>query len=90
MRNGSRKNHPEWSRKILEWRQRRGYSQAGLGQELGVSPMAISRWERGLFEPPAEYYIAIGKLAGPPDCWWFWERAGLSRTYLRMLVENAK
>ena len=39
--------------------------------------MAISRWERGLQEPPADCYIKLGDLAGIPDCWFFWERAGL-------------
>jgi len=86
MRIGSKKNHPDWPRRLLDWRLRSGFSQAGLGEKLGVSPMAISRWERGLFEPSAEVYIALGKIAGPPECWWFWARAGLSRTYLQTLL----
>jgi SOS-response transcriptional repressor LexA len=39
--------------------------------------MALSRWERGSHEPPAQAYIRLGNLAGDPECFWFWARAGL-------------
>ena len=39
--------------------------------------MAVSRWERGIQEPPADCYIKLGEMSGNPDCWYFWERAGL-------------
>src|SRR5260370_26000729 len=58
-------------------RDRLDLSQSRLGQQLQYSAMAISRWERGLQEPPADCYIKLGDLAGNPDCWYFWERAGL-------------
>ena len=68
---------PEWAERIEKLRQRLTLSQSGLGQQLQYSAMAISRWERGLQEPPADCYIKLGDLAGVPDCWYFWERAGL-------------
>ena len=53
--------------------------------------MAISRWERGLQEPPADCYIKLGELAGSPDCWYFWERAGLkSSNILRVLPDSKR
>jgi SOS-response transcriptional repressor LexA len=39
--------------------------------------MGVSRWERGAQEPPSHSYIELGNLAGDPDCWFFWGRAGL-------------
>jgi len=68
---------PEWAEQIGKLRQRLKLSQSRLGQQLQYSAMAISRWERGLQEPPADSYIKLGDLAGNPDCWYFWERAGL-------------
>jgi SOS-response transcriptional repressor LexA len=48
--------------------------------------MAVSRWERGAQEPPADLYIQLGNLAGDPECWYFWERAGLhSADIMRVL-----
>jgi SOS-response transcriptional repressor LexA len=41
--------------------------------------MAVSRWERGISEPPSHTYIELGNIAGDPLCWYFWGRAGLSR-----------
>ena len=68
---------PEWAEQIEKLRRRLNFSQSRLGQQLQYSAMAISRWERGLQEPPADSYIKLGDLAGNPDCWYFWERAGL-------------
>jgi SOS-response transcriptional repressor LexA len=39
--------------------------------------MAVSRWESGSHAPPSHIYIELGTLAGDPDCWYFWARAGL-------------
>src|SRR6266567_106451 len=72
-----RRTTPEWAGQIERLRQRLKLSQSRLGQQLQYSAMAISRWERGLQEPPADCYIKLGDLAGNPDCWYFWERAGL-------------
>ena len=68
---------PEWAREILELRKRLGLSQAGFGRRLHYSPVAVSRWEQGAKEPTAESYVRLGNLAGAPECWSFWSRAGL-------------
>lgn len=68
---------PEWARKIQLLRQRLNLSQTAFGSRLHYSAMAVSRWESGTQEPPAQCYIQLGNLAGEPDCWLFWSRAGL-------------
>jgi hypothetical protein len=48
--------------------------------------MAISRWEPGEQEPTDRGYIELGNLAGDPNCWYFWGRAGLhSENVLRVI-----
>jgi SOS-response transcriptional repressor LexA len=54
-----------------------GISQSELGKQLNSSAMAVSRWERGVQDPPANIYIQLGNLTGDPECWYFWGRAGL-------------
>ena len=54
-----------------------GISQSELGKQLNCSAMAVSRWERGVLEPPANIYIRLGNMTGDPECWYFWGRAGL-------------
>lgn len=77
MRGKSETVPPEWSLKIEGLRRNRQLSQAGFGSQVGVSAMAVSRWERGVAEPSGEIYIRLGNLAGTPLCWFFWKRAGL-------------
>ncbi len=57
---------PEWARKIEDMRQTRKLSQEGFGSRVGVSAMAVSRWERGVAEPTGETYIRLGNLADAP------------------------
>ena len=73
------RSRPDWAAHIEHLRFQLGLSQTGLAQKLKVSAMAVSRWERGVSQPPAACYISLGKLAGPPECWYFWQRAGLSK-----------
>ena len=75
----NKQNRPEWADRLEGLRQRLGLSQAALAKKLNVSAMAPSRWERGVHEPPAAVFLQLGKLAGSPDCWYFWERAGLTK-----------
>ena len=80
---------PEWARRILSLRRGMGLSQSALGSRLHYSAMAVSRWERGTHEPPAQCYVQLGNLAGEPDCWSFWARAGLKSSALnRMFPEG--
>jgi SOS-response transcriptional repressor LexA len=77
---------PEWSTRILALRVHLGSSQASFASQLHYSAMALSRWERGTHEPTAQAYIRLGNLAGDPECFWFWARAGLVGTdFSRML-----
>lgn len=91
-KNGRKKRAtPEWAKRVQGVRERLRFSQSTLGQQLQYSAMAISRWERGLQEPPADSYIKLGELAGNPDCWYFWERAGLKISeIMRLLPKNKR
>src|SRR5580698_11246888 len=79
---------PEWARYIRELRDKLRMNQVELGQRLHYSAMAISRWERGEQEPTDRGYIELGNLAGDPDCWYFWGRAGLhSEDLMRVMPQ---
>ena len=76
----------EWAAKIISLRRRLQVSQSELGRQMNSSAMAVSRWERGVQEPPASVYIQLGNLTGDPECWYFWGRAGLqSEDLMRVL-----
>ena len=62
---------PGWAKRIESFRLSLRMSQAQLSEEMQYSAMAISRWERGIQEPPAEIYIKLGKLASGQDRWFF-------------------
>ena len=71
---------------ITRLRKRLSLSQTSFGNEVHSSAMGVSRWERGAQEPPSHSYIELGNLAGDPDCWFFWGRAGLrSEDLMRVL-----
>jgi transcriptional regulator with XRE-family HTH domain len=80
---------PEWARKIEDMRQSRKLSQEGFGSRVGVSAMAVSRWERGVAEPTGETYIRLGNLAEAPLCWFFWKRAGLRLSDVTRVLPEA-
>ena len=77
---------PQWADKVGQLRMRLDLSQSELGARLHYSAMAVSRWERGALEPTADVYIRLGNLAGEPDCWFFWDRAGLKKSDLLRIV----
>lgn len=77
---------PDWASMISRLRKRLDLSQTAFGLEVHSSAMGVSRWERGAQEPPSHVYIELGNLAGDPDCWFFWGRAGLrSEDLMRVL-----
>jgi transcriptional regulator with XRE-family HTH domain len=80
---------PEWARRIEDMRQTRKLSQEGFGSRVGVSAMAVSRWERGVAEPTGETYIRLGNLADAPLCWFFWKRAGLRLSDVTRVLPEA-
>src|SRR6266478_9160412 len=63
-------------------------NQVEFGNTFHCSAMPVSRWERGVSEPPSHVYIEMGNLAGDPLCWYFWGRAGLSREDLLRVVRQ--
>jgi DNA-binding XRE family transcriptional regulator len=82
-------NVPEWSRAIFNLRQRLGLSQSDFGSRLHYSAMAVSRWETGKQEPTSRCFTQLGNMAGQPDCWTFWTRAGLKSSDLRQMFPSA-
>lgn len=76
-RQDKQKNTPEWATRIMTLRRRLKISQGELAKRMDCSAMTVSRWERGLQPPSAEFYVQLGKVAGKLDSWFFWERAGL-------------
>lgn len=86
MRTAVKMARPEWAEKIQKLRLRLRLSQSELAAKLDVSAMAVSRWERAINEPPAQAYITLGKLAGDVECWFFWQRAGLSKADLKRVL----
>jgi SOS-response transcriptional repressor LexA len=81
---------PEWVSKISDLRERLKLNQSEFARRLQTSPMAVSRWERGIQEPLSHSYIAIGNLAGDTQCWYFWQRAGLHREDLIRVIPNLR
>jgi len=50
------------SNDLKKWRKRNGYSQGKLAKALGVIPLTVSRWERGVREIPSFLHLALGCL----------------------------
>lgn len=80
----------DWAEHIINLRQRLKLSQSGLGRLLDSSAMAVSRWERAIQEPPANVYIQLGNITGDPECWYFWERAGLQSDDLMRVLPSIR
>jgi len=75
-----RKAKPLWAQRIAALRSRLGESQARFAQRFAVTPMAVSHWEKGDNRPAAEIFVQLGRMAGDPDCWLFWQEVGLTKT----------
>ena len=76
-------NSEEWASRIFALRKELGLTQAALASRLHFSAMALSRWQNGTHEPTSTAYVRLENLASKPDCFWFWERAGLSMSRVR-------
>ena len=81
---------PDWANKVLVLRERLNLNQTAFGQMLQCSAMAVSRWERGVQQPPSRSYIEIGNIAGDPGCWYFWERAGFRREQIMSMLPEMR
>src|SRR6202162_3508551 len=83
-------NVPDWSSEIFSLRQRLGLSQSDFGSRMHYSAMAVSRWETGKQEPTSRCFIQLGNMAGQPECWLFWARAGLKSSDLRQMFPGTR
>jgi len=54
----------ELGRRIVRFRQRKGWRQADLAWEVGVPPTRLAKWERGIHEPSLAVLVRLGKLLG--------------------------
>lgn len=82
------KSRPEWADAVKRLRERMGVSQEGFARAIGLSVSEVRRWDQGVRPPGAERAIVLGRMAGPPDCWLFWELAGLSKSDVVRAVEE--
>jgi transcriptional regulator with XRE-family HTH domain len=46
-------------------------TQEELGEKLGVGPVTVSRWERGIVEPRPRHLREMADLADLPVAWFF-------------------
>ncbi len=65
-----------------------GLSQEGLARTLGLSVSEVRRWDQGVRAPAPERAVQLGRMAGPPDCWLFWELAGITKSDVVRAVEE--
>jgi phage repressor protein C with HTH and peptisase S24 domain len=79
MRAGVRLAKHEWAEKVVSLRSKLGLRQVEFAHRFGVTQAAVSRWESGAKEPGRKTYAEMGNIAGEPDCWYFWKRAGLDK-----------
>lgn len=49
---------------IAKLRKEKGLTQEQLGEQLGVTNKTISRWETGLYLPPADALLAMSEMFG--------------------------
>src|SRR5882724_6185693 len=70
---------PEWAKSVARLRTGLAFNQVEFSNTCHCSAMAVSRWERGVSEPPSHVYIEMGNLAGDPLCWYFWGKSGLEQ-----------
>jgi hypothetical protein len=70
---------PEWAVRIERLRKSElRITGTVFGKALGVSAMAVSRWENGDNEPPGGCYAKMGNMAPTPNTrLYFWQKAGI-------------
>jgi transcriptional regulator with XRE-family HTH domain len=59
-----RKALVEFGRRIARLRRRKGWSQATLAQQLGMSRERLGHWERGEHNPPLAALLALRQVLG--------------------------
>lgn len=81
---------PGYAEGIKKLRDSLRLSQAQFAERVGVSPRLVPDWEQGRKEPGRGSYIEIGKVAGSPECWFFFGRAGLCKADIYRLLAEAQ
>jgi SOS-response transcriptional repressor LexA len=56
-------SRPEWASKISDLRKVLGHNQAAFGKAIGVSQVAVSRWEAATDKPSALNFLRMAQLA---------------------------
>jgi len=79
---------PDWAKHLTRLREREGLTQTALAAILNVSPMSVSRWERGVQEPSPGIFLQLGNIARDGESWFFWRKAGLSIARLKQLLKD--
>jgi DNA-binding transcriptional regulator YiaG len=74
---------PEWAQRVAQLRKKLGLKQVEFAARFSVTQAAISGWESGRKEPSVENYVRMGNIADDPDCYWFWEKAGVDINRIR-------
>ena len=55
------------SMKLSEWRKAKGWTQAELASQIGISTSRVGHWERGGSVPSARYRKALSSALGIPE-----------------------
>lgn len=70
----------EWNERIAAARKAAGLTQEALGEKLGVSRQAVSKWESGASDPSTSNLLALARLYGVSAEELLREAAGTQRT----------
>ena len=54
----------EWNERVAAARKAAGLTQEALGEKLGVSRQAVSKWESGASDPSTSNLLALARLYG--------------------------
>lgn len=79
----------EDSARIRELRNVLHLSQEAFGRECGVGRVAAVLWESGKTSPTTQAWCQMAKMAGkaaPPMAPWFWEKVGIDREAIEILL----
>jgi len=76
----------DWHQEVKRLRESLDLSQTAFARVLGVTQEFVSNWEHGKKEPSNERYIQMAKMPRLPDCWFFFEKAGLNRSDIYRLM----
>jgi len=69
---------------VIDLRRALNLNQTEFGRKLGVSPMAVSRWEAGTNEPPGDCVVKMAVMSGESTKFWlFMKHVGLSKKDLK-------